>query len=55
MVLSWALFSTCMPKEIMTDMYYPIHPEGMYQAIKRCGASGTRGFRDRQGCVACKL
>lgn len=25
----------CMPNEVMSDMYYPIYPEGMYQAIKR--------------------
>lgn len=34
-VLSWWLQPACMPSEIMTDMYYPIYPEGMYAAIKR--------------------
>jgi hypothetical protein len=24
-----------MPTEVMTDMYYPIYPEGLYKAIKR--------------------
>ncbi|GLI68920.1 hypothetical protein VaNZ11_013339, partial [Volvox africanus] len=27
-------------QEVMTDMYYPIYPEGMYRAIKRCSEFG---------------
>ena len=34
-MLSWHLQPCCMPGEVMTDMYYPIYPEGLYQAIKR--------------------
>jgi hypothetical protein len=34
-VLSWWLQPAAMPDEIMTDMYYPIYPEGLYAAIKR--------------------
>ena len=33
-----------MPGEVMTDMYYPIYPEGLYQAIKRW--VGRRGAEE---------
>jgi len=39
-VLSWWLQPACMPTEVMTDMYYPIYPEGMYRAIKRSARYG---------------
>ena len=26
--------------EVMTDMFYPIYPEGLYNAIKRCACRG---------------
>ncbi len=34
-VLSWCLTPSCMPTEVMTDMYYPIYPSGLYAAIQR--------------------
>ncbi|KAJ9525371.1 hypothetical protein QJQ45_003231 [Haematococcus lacustris] len=34
-VLSWWLQPSCMPAEVMTDMYYPIYPDGLYKAIVR--------------------
>ena len=35
------MFTTCMPDEVMTDMYYPIYPDGLYNAIKRWGKGGV--------------
>mmetsp|Transcript_6320 Transcript_6320/g.13946 ORF Transcript_6320/g.13946 Transcript_6320/m.13946 type:complete len:545 (-) Transcript_6320:1206-2840(-) len=40
-VLSWRLSSSCMMGEVMTDMYYPIYPEGMYKAIVRSSKYGV--------------
>ncbi|PNH12081.1 Beta-glucosidase A [Tetrabaena socialis] len=42
-IFSWYLCPSCRHAEVMTDMYYPIYPEGMYQAIKRCGGGAARG------------
>ncbi|GIL72835.1 hypothetical protein Vretifemale_3128 [Volvox reticuliferus] len=39
-VVSWCLTPTHRQQEVMTDMYYPIYPEGMYRAIKRCSEFG---------------
>ena len=44
-IFSWYLCPSCRHQEVMTDMYYPIYPEGMYEAIKRC-ASGRGGGCD---------
>ncbi|GLC35844.1 hypothetical protein PLESTB_000500300 [Pleodorina starrii] len=39
-IFSWYLAPSCRAQEVMTDMYYPIYPEGMYRAIKRCSEFG---------------
>ncbi|EFJ42987.1 hypothetical protein VOLCADRAFT_107029 [Volvox carteri f. nagariensis] len=39
-IFSWYLLPSCRHQEVMTDMYYPIYPEGMYRAIKRCSEFG---------------
>ncbi|KXZ56630.1 hypothetical protein GPECTOR_1g568 [Gonium pectorale] len=39
-VVNWNLTPTHRQQEVMTDMYYPVYPEGMYQAIKRCSEFG---------------
>ena len=36
-VLNWTMRTTCKPGERMTDMFYPIYPQGLYNAIARCG------------------
>lgn len=39
-IFSWYLAPSCRTQEVMTDMYYPIYPEGMYRAIQRCSEFG---------------
>ncbi|KAG2499387.1 hypothetical protein HYH03_002962 [Edaphochlamys debaryana] len=39
-VVSWALTPTHRQQEVMTDMYYPVYPEGMYRVIQRCSEFG---------------
>ncbi|MEW5309554.1 MAG: hypothetical protein WDW38_001436 [Sanguina aurantia] len=39
-VLSWYLQPTTLNKELLTDMYYPVYPEGLYHAIERSSAYG---------------
>ncbi|KAG2442823.1 hypothetical protein HXX76_002902 [Chlamydomonas incerta] len=39
-IFSWYLAPSCRKAEVMTDMYYPIYPEGMYKCIKRCSEFG---------------
>ncbi len=38
-VFQWNLFPACLPHEVMTDMYYPVYPLGLYKAIQRCGCA----------------
>lgn len=39
-VISWYLQPGRMPGEVMMDMFYPMYPEGLYKAIKRCSQLG---------------
>ncbi len=60
-IFSWYLAPSCRTQEVMTDMYYPIYPEGMYRAIQRyvgavrhrvygkAGLRGTGGRKAAQG------
>lgn len=32
-VVTWYMKPWCLPDEIMTDMYYPIYAEGLYDAL----------------------
>lgn len=43
--MTWYLKPWCLPGEIMTDMYYPIYAEGLYDALMqvRGGGVGVRG------------
>jgi len=36
-VVTWYLKPWCLPGEIMTDMYYPIYAEGLYNALMQVG------------------
>lgn len=59
-IFSWYLAPSCRTQEVMTDMYYPIYPEGMYRAIQRyvglygtaVRQGGTRGYREASGSSA---
>jgi hypothetical protein len=31
--VTWYLKPWCMPGEVMTDMYYPIYADGLYEAL----------------------
>lgn len=31
--MTWYMKPWCLPGEIMTDMYYPIYSEGLYDAL----------------------
>jgi hypothetical protein len=38
-VVTWYMKPWCMPGEVMTDMYYPIYADGLYEALmqaRRC-------------------
>ncbi|KAF5838653.1 glycoside hydrolase superfamily [Dunaliella salina] len=39
-VAAWNLKPACLPHQIMTDMFYPIYPEGLYAAIQRSSRYG---------------
>jgi hypothetical protein len=37
--VTWYLKPWCLPGEIMTDMYYPIYAEGLYDALMQVNLS----------------
>lgn len=39
-VLDWTCAPASFPGEIMTEMFYPIHPEGLYKAIVQSSQYG---------------
>lgn len=41
MVLDWRLGFTCRPGEVLTDMGWPVVPEGLYAAIVHCAELGV--------------
>lgn len=39
--MTWYLKPWCLPGEIMTDMYYPIYAEGLYDALMQVRGRGV--------------
>jgi len=42
-VITWYLKPWCMPGEVMTDMYYPIYAQGLYESLMQVGEPGGGG------------
>ena len=40
-VVTWYLKPWCLPGETMTDMYYPIYAEGLYNSLMQAAAYGV--------------
>jgi len=53
-VLNWCFHTTGFQGEVMTDMYYPIYPEGMYNAIKRSSKYGIPMYITETGIADAK-
>uniref|UniRef100_A0A7S3VJH2 Beta-glucosidase n=1 Tax=Dunaliella tertiolecta TaxID=3047 RepID=A0A7S3VJH2_DUNTE len=53
-VLSWYLQPACFPNDVMTDMYYPIYPEGLYNCIKRSSQYGIPMYITETGIADCR-
>jgi len=41
-VVTWYLKPWCLPGEVMTDMYYPIYADGLYEALMQVGEGRRR-------------
>jgi len=39
-VVTWYLKPWCLPGEVMTDMYYPIYAEGLYNSLMQVRVDG---------------
>jgi hypothetical protein len=53
--VTWYLKPWCLPGEIMTDMYYPIYAEGLYDAlmqVRLCTSSLCRAFHTHRGTTS---
>lgn len=49
--MTWYLKPWCLPGEIMTDMYYPIYAEGLYNALMQVSKQAL-GLLGRAACTA---
>jgi hypothetical protein len=50
-IVSWYLKPTCKPGQLMTDMYYPCHPQGLYEAVMQAKEYGVPIYITETGCA----
>jgi hypothetical protein len=41
-VVTWYMKPWCLPGEVMTDMYYPIYADGLYEALMQVRRDGGK-------------
>lgn len=50
-VVSWYLKPTAKPGEIMTDMYYPVYAQGLYDSLVQAKELGVPVYITETGCA----
>lgn len=50
-VVSWYLKPTAKPGEVMTDMYYPVYAQGLYEALIQAKELGVPVYITETGCA----